>query len=209
MKTVSANPAPESAAAPGPTPGPTPRDNHADRLEAADRGAPVDRADESQDTSDRGVVSAAVDTVKAQAGGVAEQVGEVARGKVETVRTRVAREAEKRRLTAAGAVGDVASATRQMATQLRDSKQDAAATLVERAADAVDASARYLRERDLTELAAQAGGLARRHPLLVAAGGLAAGFAATVALKVWSDAGSLAPADVARAAAEKLEHTGA
>jgi hypothetical protein len=80
-------------------------------------------------------------------------------------------------------LGNVADVVRQTGQQLRDDHQDAAAQVVERAADQLQRFSNHLRERDIDELVSDARRLARQQPALFIGSSFAAGLIAARFIK--------------------------
>lgn len=152
-----------------------------------------------------------VGVAKERAAEAVDQVKSIARHRAETVRQRAGRAAEGKRLRAAGGVREVASAAHQLADGLREQQQPGVAEAVDRAADWIEDSADHLRRHDLTELTRQAADVARRHPVLVTAGGVALGLTAAHLASRWQhqlDRPTDTPSQIAREASESLEREG-
>lgn len=115
---------------------------------------------------------------------------EQAAGQVQNVREKASGQLRQRmgdQLGQAGQQADsIAQALRQAQTQLRDQGQDQAATLVGRGVQTTERIASYLQSTDADRLLSDVEDFGRRQPLLMAAGGLVAGFAASRFMKASS-----------------------
>lgn len=106
----------------------------------------------------------AVDQVQQQAEQLTGKAKQQATSQAETRKNQVAQE-----LTA------IADAVRQAGTQLRQQEHDTVANYSDMAAQRVDELAQTLQERDVNQLLAEAGQLARKRPGLVVGGAFAVG----------------------------------
>ncbi len=86
---------------------------------------------------------------------------------------------DAQRARASRALGSVAAAARETSQQLRGERRNAAASVVETAANQLDRLSEQLRSKQLDELAADARRLARQQPALFLGTSLIAGFVAT------------------------------
>jgi hypothetical protein len=84
---------------------------------------------------------------------------------------------------ATDSLGSVAQAVRQAAEPLRANQQDAIARYVDQAADQIERLSTQLRERDVSELMADAQRLARRQPAVFIGAAFTIGLLATRFLK--------------------------
>ena len=130
-------------------------------------------------------------------GGTAEQVkGQVrekaqvaqdkARGVVGQARGRVSEQVDLRSTEAGERVAGTASDVRSIAEELRTQGKDTPARLAEQVADQADRVGEYLKGASGDRILRDVEGFARRQPMLVAAAGLALGFAASRFLKASS-----------------------
>jgi len=87
-----------------------------------------------------------------------------AMGVVERVRETASAQISSQKERATDGLGSLARAIRQSTHALRDNQQDTVAQFVERAADGLDDFSTKLRDRDLTQLMADAEQFARRQP---------------------------------------------
>jgi hypothetical protein len=86
--------------------------------------------------------------------------------------------AEEQRMAAVGRAAAVAAALRTAARSLDQSDSPGLAHCADRAADRSDELARFIRERDWREIAAETAAFARRRPGLFGLGAVALGFLA-------------------------------
>jgi hypothetical protein len=125
----------------------------------------------------------------------AAEPGRPAKAKVVAqLREKTASQLDAQKQRATRALGSVVAAARDTSRQLRDEKRNAAASVVEAAANQLDRLSEQLRSKDLDELADEARRIARRRPALflgtsVVAGFVAARFARSSSLEGsgWSD----------------------
>ena len=110
--------------------------------------------------------------------GVMDRVRDAASAQVSTQKDR-----------ATDTLGTLASAVRQSTQTLRDQQQDTIAQYVERAADQIDRFSATLRNRDLSQLMADAQGFARRQPAVFIGVAFVAGVLAARFLKSSGDRG--------------------
>jgi hypothetical protein len=116
----------------------------------------------------------------------AEQVKDKAREGAEQARVRARDEVDRRSTQAGEQVSATADAIRQASSHLRDQGQDGPARLVEQAAGHVERAGGWLQESDGDRILHDVEDFARRRPLVVVAGGIAAGFALSRLLKASS-----------------------
>lgn len=83
-------------------------------------------------------------------------------------------------------MSSTAEGLRRVAGELRDANAPGAPELTLRGADALDRAGRYLQDTDTERLLADAESFARERPIVVLAGALIAGFAASRMLKAAS-----------------------
>jgi hypothetical protein len=108
------------------------------------------------------------------------------RGALGQVRGRLRDQVDQRSTQAGDQVQSAAQDVRKIAEQLRGQGKDTPARVAEQVADRAEAFGSYLRDADGERLLGDAEAVARRQPWLVAAGGLALGFAASRFLKASS-----------------------
>jgi hypothetical protein len=108
------------------------------------------------------------------------------RGALGQVRGRLRDQVDQRSTQAGDQVQSAAQDVRKVAEQLRGQGKDTPARVAEQVADRAGAFGSYLRDADGERLLGDAEAVARRQPWLVAAGGLALGFAASRFLKASS-----------------------
>jgi hypothetical protein len=109
-----------------------------------------------------------------------------ARGALGQARSRLRDQIDERSTQAGVQVQSTAQDVRSMAEQLRGQGKDAPARVAEQVADRAESFGSYLRDADGERLLRDVEDVARRQPWLVAAGGLALGFAASRFLKASS-----------------------
>jgi hypothetical protein len=109
-----------------------------------------------------------------------------ARGALGQARSRLRDQIDQRSTQAGEQVQSTVQDVRSMAEQLRSQGKDTPARVAEQVADRAESFGGYLRDADGERLLRDAEGIARRQPWLVAAGGLALGFAASRFLKASS-----------------------
>jgi hypothetical protein len=107
---------------------------------------------------------------------MAEQAKQDAQEAVHAARTQVESMLGQQKSVAAGQIEGLAKALHTTGEQLRSQHQDPVANWVERAAEGLDRLCDTLRERDINSLAAQIQDYARRQPVVVLGGAVAAGF---------------------------------
>jgi hypothetical protein len=116
----------------------------------------------------------------------AEQVKDKAREGAEQARTRARDEVDRRSTQAGEQVSATAGAIRQASSHLREQGQDGPARFVDQAAGHVERAGSWLQESDGDRILHDVEDFARRQPLVVVAGGIAAGFALSRLLKASS-----------------------
>jgi hypothetical protein len=128
----------------------------------------------------------ATDQVKDQVRDKAQLAQDKTRGALGQARSRLRDQVDQRSTKAGDQVQSAAQDVRKVAEQLRGQGKDTPARMAEQVADRAESFSSYLRDADGERLLADAEALARRQPWLVAAGGLALGFAASRVLKASS-----------------------
>ena len=126
------------------------------------------------------------DQVKDQVRDKAEVAQDKARGAVGQARGRLSDQVDQRSTQAGERVAGTASDVRSIAEELRSQGKDAPANLAEQVAGQADRVGDYLKGASGDRILRDAEDLARRQPMLVAAGALALGFAASRFLKASS-----------------------
>jgi hypothetical protein len=116
------------------------------------------------------------------------QTGSNSSGIVGTVRERATAQLNTQKDRATDGLGTIAQAVRQTTGKLREDQQDMVAQYVEKAADQIERLSNNLREKDVSELLADAQRLARRQPALFIGGSFAAGLLAARFLKSSNEA---------------------
>ena len=109
-----------------------------------------------------------------------------ARGALGQARSRLRDQIDQRSTQAGEQVQSTVQDVRSMAEQLRGQGKDTPARVAEQVADRAESFGSYLRDADGERLLRDVEDVARRQPWLVAAGGLALGFAASRFLKASS-----------------------
>ena len=109
-----------------------------------------------------------------------------AQGALGQARSRLRDQIDQRSTQAGEQVQSTAQDVRSMAEQLRGQGKDTPARVAEQVADRAESFGSYLRDADGERLLRDVEDVARRQPWLVAAGGLALGFAASRFLKASS-----------------------
>jgi hypothetical protein len=109
-----------------------------------------------------------------------------AQGALGQARSRLRDQIDQRSTQAGEQVQSTAQDVRSMAEQLRDQGKDTPARVAEQVADRAESFGSYLRDADGERLLRDVEDVARRQPWLIAAGGLALGFAASRFLKASS-----------------------
>jgi hypothetical protein len=128
----------------------------------------------------------ATDQVKDQVREKAQVAQDKARGVVGQARGRVSDQVDQRSTQAGERVAGTASDVRSIADELRNQGKDGPANLAEQVANQADRVGDYLKGASGDRILRDAEDFARRQPMLVAAAGLALGFAASRFLKASS-----------------------
>ena len=128
----------------------------------------------------------APEQVKDQVRDKAQLAQDKAQGALGQARSRLRDQIDQRSTQAGEQVQSTAQDVRSMAEQLRGQGKDAPARVAEQVADRAESFGSYLRDADGERLLRDVEDIARRQPWLVAAGGLALGFAASRFLKASS-----------------------
>jgi hypothetical protein len=123
---------------------------------------------------------------QAKAGEMAEQAQEKAQQAASRVQDKVRRQIDERSGQVAAQVNDQASDLRSIGETLRQQGKDGPAEATEKLAHYAEQVGGYLERKDSHALLADAEDFGRRQPWLLAAGGLALGFAASRFLKASS-----------------------
>jgi hypothetical protein len=126
------------------------------------------------------------DQVKDQVRDKAQLAQDKAQGALGQARSRLRDQIDQRSTQAGEQVQSTVQDVRSMAEQLRGQGKEAPARVAEQVADRGESFGSYLRDADGERLLRDVEGVARRQPWLVAAGGLALGFAASRFLKASS-----------------------
>jgi hypothetical protein len=126
------------------------------------------------------------DQVKDQVRDKAQVAQDKARGAVGQARGRLSDQVDQRSTQAGERVSGTAADVRSIAEELRRQGKDTPATLAEQAASQADRVGDYLKGASGDRILRDVEDFARRQPMLVAAGGLALGFAASRFLKASS-----------------------
>jgi hypothetical protein len=134
-------------------------------------------------TTDSG---SATDQVKDQVRDKAQVAQDKARGALGQARGRLSDQVDQRSTQAGERVAGTASDVRSIAEELRNQGKDAPANLAEQVANQADRVGDYLKEASGDRLLRDVEDFARRQPMLVAAGGLVLGFAASRFMKASS-----------------------
>jgi hypothetical protein len=134
-------------------------------------------------TTDSG---SATDQVKDQVRDKAQVAQDKARGALGQARGRLSDQVDQRSTQAGERVAGTASDVRSIAEELRNQGKDAPANLAEQVANQADRVGDYLKGASGDRLLRDVEDFARRQPMLVAAGGLVLGFAASRFMKASS-----------------------
>jgi hypothetical protein len=126
------------------------------------------------------------DQVKDQVRDKAQVAQDKARGAVGQARGRLSEQVDQRSTQAGERIAGTAGDVRSVAEELRRQGKDAPANLAEQLAGQADRVGDYLKGASGDRILRDAEDFARRQPLLVAAGGLVLGFAASRFLKASS-----------------------
>jgi hypothetical protein len=136
--------------------------------------------------STAGTGESTTDQVKDQVHDKAQLAQGKTRGALGQVRDRLRDQVDRRSTQAGDQVQSAAQDVRKVAEQLRGQGRDTPARVAEQVADRAESFGSYLCDADGERLLGDAEAVARRQPWLVAAGGLALGFAASRFLKASS-----------------------
>jgi hypothetical protein len=126
------------------------------------------------------------DQVKDQVKEKAQVAQDRARGAMGQARGRISDQVDQRSTQAGERIAGTASDVRSIADELRSQGKDAPANLAEQVASQADRVGDYLKGASGDRILRDAEDFARRQPMLVAAAGLALGFAASRFLKASS-----------------------
>jgi hypothetical protein len=126
------------------------------------------------------------DQVKEQVRDKAQLAQDKARGALGQARGRLSDQVDQRSTQAGDQVHSAAQDVRGVAEQLRGQGKDTPARVAEQVADRAESFGTYLRDADGERLLRDVEDFARRQPWLIAAGGLALGFAGSRFLKASS-----------------------
>jgi hypothetical protein len=135
-------------------------------------------------TADTG--GSATDQVNDQVRDKAQLAQDKTRGAFGQARGRLRGQVDQRSTQAGDQVQSAAQDVRKVAEQLRGQGKETPARVAEQVADRAESFSSYLRDADGERLLGDVEAFARRQPWLVAAGGLALGFAASRFLKASS-----------------------
>ena len=124
--------------------------------------------------------------VKDQVRDKVQAVQDTAKGGLGQARSQLREQVDQRSTQAGDQVHSAAQDVRSVAEQLRNQGKDTPARVAEQVADRAESFGSYLRYADGERLLRDVEDVARRRPWLVAAGGLALGFAASRFLKASS-----------------------
>ena len=137
-------------------------------------------------TTTTGDGGSTTDQVKEQVRDKTQMAQERARGAMGQARGRISEQVDQRSTQAGERITGTASDVRTIAQELRNQGKEAPANLAEQAASQADRLGDYLKGASGDRLLRDAEDFARRQPMLVAAAGLALGFAASRLLKASS-----------------------
>jgi hypothetical protein len=126
------------------------------------------------------------DQVKDQVRDKTQLAQDKARGALGQARGRLRDQVDQRSTQAGERVAGTASDVRSIAEELRNQGKDTPARVAEQVADRAESFGTYLRDADGDRLLRDVEDFARRQPMLVAAAGLALGFAASRFMKASS-----------------------
>jgi hypothetical protein len=126
------------------------------------------------------------DQVKVQVREKAQVAQDKARGALGQARGRLSDQVDQRSTQAGERIAGTATDVRSIAQELRSQGKDAPANLAEQVADQADRVSDYLKGASGDRIVRDVEDFARRQPMLVAAGALALGFAASRFLKASS-----------------------
>jgi hypothetical protein len=133
-----------------------------------------------------GTEGSTTDQVKDQVKDKAQVAQDKARGAMGQARGRVSDQVDQRSTQAGERIAGTASDVRSIAEELRNQGKDAPANLAEQVASQADRVGDYLKGASGDRILRDVEDFARRQPMLVAAGALALGFAASRFLKASS-----------------------
>jgi hypothetical protein len=128
----------------------------------------------------------AADQAKERAQQATEQAKDKAQEAGQQAKGRVRDEVDRRSTEIGEQATSVADAIRQASQQLRDQGKEPAAKPLEQAAQRMESAGQWLRDSDGDTILRDAEDFGRRKPLVVAAGGIAIGFALSRLLKASS-----------------------
>jgi hypothetical protein len=133
-----------------------------------------------------GTEGSTTDQVKDQVKEKAQVAQDKARGAMGQARGRIGDQVDQRSTQAGDRIAGTASDVRSIADELRNQGKDAPANLAEQVASQADRVGDYLKGASGDRILRDVEDFARRQPMLVAAAGLALGFAASRFLKASS-----------------------
>jgi hypothetical protein len=133
-----------------------------------------------------GTEGSTTDQVKDQVKEKAQVAQDKARGAMGQARGRISEQVDQRSTQAGERIAGTASDVRSIAQELRNQGKDAPANLAEQVAGQADRVGDYLKGASGDRILRDVEDFARRQPMLVAAAGLALGFAASRFLKASS-----------------------
>src|ERR671915_671268 len=136
--------------------------------------------------TDYGTEPATTDQVKDQVTEKAQVAQDKARGAMGQARGRISDQVDQRSTQAGERIAGTAADVRSIADELRNQGKDAPATIAEQVANQADRVGDYLKGASGDRLLRDVEDFPRRQPMLVAAAGLALGFAASRFLKASS-----------------------
>jgi hypothetical protein len=137
-------------------------------------------------TATTGYGGSTTDQVKDQVRDKAQVAQDKARGAMGQARGRISDQVDQRSTQAGERIAGTASDVRSIAQELRNQGKDAPANLAEQVAGQADRVGDYLKGASGDRILRDVEDFARRQPMLVAAGALALGFAASRFLKASS-----------------------
>ena len=137
-------------------------------------------------TTTTGEGGSTTDQVKEQVRDKTQEAQERARGAMGQARGRISEQVDQRSTQTGERITSTASDVRSIAQELRTQGKDAPANLAEQVAGQADRLGDYLKGASGDRILRDAEDFARRQPMLVAAAGLALGFAASRLLKASS-----------------------
>ena len=147
---------------------------------------PVYGTEPAYDTEGSTTEGSTTDQVKDQVKEKAQVAQDKARGAMGQARGRISDQVDQRSTQAGERIAGTASDVRSIAEELRSQGKDAPATLAEQVAGQADRVGDYLKGASGDRILRDVEDFARRQPMLVAAAGLALGFAASRFLKASS-----------------------